>query len=419
MLHSDTRFILVVDDNPTNLSVLSQALREAGLEVRIATDGEDALEQVEHKLPTLILLDVQMPGIDGFETCRRLKENPRTQDIPVIFMTALADAESKVKGLTLGAVDYITKPFEQTEVLARVRIHLQLRHLTQTLKDWNGILEQQVADRTAALQSAQIQLIQQEKLSSLGQLVAGIAHEMNNPISCVANNVNPIETYFKDFQHLLELYQQHYPEPVLEIQEALEDADLEFAFKDITKLMTSMQMSTERIHEISLSLRNFARADTTTKTFANIHEGLNSTLLILGHRLKAVGDRAAIALITQYEDDLPDIHCYAGQLNQVFMNLLANAIDALETHPTPEIRIQTELRESAIAIRIADNGMGMTPEVQQKLFQPLFTTKPIGKGTGLGLLISQQIVIEKHGGKLSCNSSLGVGTEFVIELPVS
>lgn len=418
MPYSQTSFILVVDDNPTNLSVLSHALREAGLEVRIATDGEDALEQVAHKLPALILLDVQMPGMDGFETCQRLKADPKTQTVPVIFMTALSDADSKVKGLSLGAVDYITKPFEQTEVLARVKIHLQLRHLTQTLQDWNGLLEQQVQERTAALQTAQIQLVQQEKLSSLGQLVAGIAHEMNNPIGCVANNMYPVETYFANFKQLLQLYQQYYPEPVPEIQDALEEADLNFALEDMSKLLKSMMVSTERIREISLSLRNFARADSTEKMCVDVHEGLDSTLLILGHRLKAAGRRSAIALSKDY-DDLPQLNCYAGQLNQVFMNLIANAIDALEDHPTPAIHIQTKLDgDHTIVIRIADNGIGMTPNVQQKIFQPLFTTKPMGKGTGLGLVIAQQIVVEKHDGRLSCFSNPGVGTEFVIELPI-
>jgi DNA-binding response OmpR family regulator len=175
MPNTDTKFILIVDDNPTNLSVLSQALKTANYKVRMAIDGEDALEQVSNALPELILLDVQMPGIDGFETCRRLQTHPLTQKIPVIFMTTLTDAESKVKGLSLGAVDYITKPFEQSEVLARVNVHWQLKQLTDQL-------EAQVTERSTALQQAQIQLIQQEKLSALGELVTGIAHEINNPL---------------------------------------------------------------------------------------------------------------------------------------------------------------------------------------------------------------------------------------------
>ncbi|WP_414622492.1 sensor histidine kinase [Calothrix sp. CCY 0018] len=413
-------FILLVDDNPTNLAVLAQTLKNAGLSIRIETDGESAIEQLEYETeqPELILLDVQMPGIDGFETCRRIKANPQTQEIPVIFMTALSDTDSKVKGLSLGAVDYITKPFEGEEVLARVRVHLQLRHLTKKLENWNEQLEKNVAERTAALQQTQVQLVQQEKFATIGQLVAGVAHEINNPIGCISSNITPAYEYLGDITQIIHLYQQHYPQPVTEIAEALEDLDIEFALKDFPNLLESMKVSSQRIQDISVSMRNFSRNDTNKFVSSDIHSGMDSTLMILRHRLKAVGSRAEIEIIKQY-GNLPEIQCYPGLLNQVFTNLLANAIDALEDVPAPNIHIFTEKNISdKLIIRIADNGIGMSEEVQQKLFEPLFTTKPLGKGTGLGMAIAKQIIEETHQGKISVSSVSGKGTEFTIEIPL-
>ena len=258
-------FILIVDDSPTNLSILAYALKGAGFSIRIATDGQSAIEQIQEELPELILLDVQMPGIDGFETCDRLKANPVTQDIPIIFMTALADVESKVKGLSLGAVDYITKPFEQEEVLVRVRIHLKLRHLTKELQQWNETLEQQVVERTSALQKALVQLVQQEKLATLGQLVAGVAHEINNPMSCIVSNIAPAYQYITDLKTVIKLYQKHYPAPVPEISQALEDLDIEFSLNDLPRLLDSMKLSADRIKDILASMRNFSRSDSTRR----------------------------------------------------------------------------------------------------------------------------------------------------------
>ncbi len=413
-------FILLVDDNPTNLAVLAQTLKNEGFSIRIETDGESAIEQLEDETeqPELILLDVQMPGIDGFETCRRIKANPQTQEIPVIFMTALADTNSKVKGLSLGAIDYITKPFEGEEVLARVRVHLQLRHLTKKLENWNEQLEKNVVERTAALQQTQVQLVQQEKFATIGQLVAGVAHEINNPIGCISSNIAPASEYLTDIIQIIHLYQQHYPQPVAEIEESLEDLDIEFALKDFPNLLESMKVSSQRIQEISVSMRNFSRNDTNKLVQADIHSGLDSTLMILRHRLKAVGSRAEIQIIKQY-GNLPEIQCYPGLLNQVFTNLIANAIDALEQQPAPNIHISTEkTTNNKIIIRIADNGRGMSQEIQQKLFEALFTTNPLGKGTGLGMAIAKQIIEETHQGKISVSSELSKGTKFTIEIPL-
>ncbi|MEH2067972.1 MAG: hybrid sensor histidine kinase/response regulator [Nostoc sp.] len=415
--NQNTGFILIVDDNPTNLSVLCEALNSEGLRFRVAMDGESAIAQVERNQPELILLDVQMPGIDGFETCRRLKANPVTQNIPIIFTTALADTDSKTKGFSLGAVDYIPKPFAQEEVIARVRVHLQLKQFTQSL-------EQQVSDRTKALQQAKVKLMQQEKLSTLGELIAGIAHEMNNPISFISNNIPPLNDYIAGITKLLLLYEQEYPNPTAKITTAIEELDLKFVLEDLAKILSSFQIGSERIQKLSNSLRSFSRSDSDEKILANLHLGLDSTLMILQHRLKANGDRPAIEVIKSY-GTLPLINCYVGEMNQVFMNILANAIDALEEaiiqgemSNKPQIQIATEIDSEQLAvIRIADNGMGVPERVKKHLFEPLFTTKAVGKGTGLGLSIAYQIIVEKHKGVLDVNSQPGMGTEFIIKIP--
>ena len=414
----DSGFILIVDDNPTNLSVLAYALKGAGFSIRIATDGQSAIEQIQDDLPELILLDVQMPGIDGFETCFRLKSNSVTQDIPIIFMTALADVESKVKGLSLGAVDYITKPFEQQEVLVRVRIHLELRHLTKTLKQWNETLEEQVLERTSALQKAQVQLVQQEKLATLGQLISGVAHEINNPMSCIVSNITPASQYITDLKTVIKLYQKHYPQPVPEISKFLEDLDIDFSLDDLSKILKSMKLSADRIQNILVSMRNFSRSDSTKKMLVNVHDGIDSSLVILQHRLKAMGNRPEIEVIKEY-GDLPLIECYQGPLNQVFMNILANGIDALDNRPEPRIKVTTKLIDKNwVEIQISDNGLGIPEDIKPKLFEPLFTTKPLGRGTGLGLSISRQIVEEKHGGKIDFVSEVGKGTNVSIVIPI-
>jgi PAS domain S-box-containing protein len=331
-----------------------------------------------------------------------------------------------------------------TDITLRKQTEQDLEQTRLRLQQANEVLEVRVQQRTEALyqekersekafqelQHAQTQLVQAEKMSSLGEMVAGILHEINNPLGCITGNLTPAKDYIQDLFRLLQLFQEKYPNPGTEIQEEIESIDLEFLQEDLPNLLTSIQESADRMQRISTSMRTFVRSDTLEKIKFDIHQGLDSTLLILQHRLKPKGDRPAIQIVKTYSK-LPLLNCFPGQLNQVFMNLLVNAIDALEEfnsgrsyteiQATPNcIHITTELAPdaSAILVRIKDNGPGMSCEVMHKMFDYLFTTKSVGQGTGLGLSISRQIIEEKHGGKLACNSAPGAGTEFVIYLPL-
>ncbi|PLZ29406.1 sensor histidine kinase [Fischerella thermalis] len=327
--------------------------------------------------------------------------------------SALADAEKLTTELTKQRAE-LQRALAIQENLAKVAEE-QAQKLEQSLRE---------------LRHTQAQLIQAEKMSSLGQLVAGIAHEINNPVNFIYANLDYVEQYTQDLLKLLILYKTFNFHIVPKIQDYIRKNELDYILEDLPKTINSMRIGAERIRDIVCSLRNFSRLDEAEVKRINLHEGIESTLLILQNRFKAKGDKPGIEIVKNY-GNLPLIECYPGQLNQVFMNIISNAIDAIESNNIKDssigiqdnfntITITTEVLETSyIAIRIADNGPGMTEAVKAKLFDPFFTTKPVGKGTGLGLSISYQIVVEKHGGKLTCVSEPGQGSEFCIEIPIS
>jgi signal transduction histidine kinase len=315
-----------------------------------------------------------------------------------------------------------------------------LQDQAEQLFKYSQTLEQQVTDRTAALSAqnlkletlltqlhqTQAQIVQTEKMSSLGQLVAGVAHEINNPVSFIHGNLKHLQQYATELLDLVTLYEQHYPHPVGAIAEALAAIEVDFLREDIPQILQSMHHGTERIRTIVLSLRNFSRLDEAASKIVDLHEGIDSTLMLLEHRLKPQTHRAAIQITKQY-GAIPSIECYVGSLNQVFMHLLNNAIDAIDAAASErlplapyQIKIHTECTDGdQVTITIGDNGSGIPTAIRSKLFDPFFTTRAIGKGTGLGLSTSYQIVTETHGGQLAFDSIVGQGTQFRITLPIA
>lgn len=449
--------ILIVDDNPANLGVLSDFLENYNFEVLIAQNGESAIQKANYVIPDLIVLDVMMPGIDGFETCKRLKENPRTQNIPIILMTALSDSENKVKGLKSGAVDYITKPFQQEEVLARINIHLNIHHLTQEIREKNHQLSEEVKERTLSekklketlseLRMTQAKLVQSEKISGLGRVVAGICHEFNNPIGFITGNIEFLKDYIEKLLVRVEVHPQH--QSILEdntpsnTASKLDTDEFDYVINDIPKVINSIEAGTDRITEIIERLKKFSYLDQAGKKIFDIHDGLDKTLSLIKHRLQPMAlntsgseiQRPGIKIVKDY-GEIPATYCYPDQMNQVFLNLITNAVDAIDavyepsdTHQhlhgspssqdrdKPSLMIKTKHDSGRLFIHIIDSGLGIPDAIQSQIFDPFFTTKAVGKGVGLGLAICFQIVTEMHNGQVQCNSTSS-GTEIIVEIPL-
>lgn len=433
--------ILVIDDQPIVVESVRRLLAaETDMTVHACSDPTLALSIAAELNPSVILQDLIMPEVDGLILVKFFRAHPKTKDIPIVILSSNDEAEIKAAAFSAGANDYLVKLPDPIELIARLRYHSKAYHsflksneAEQTLAN-NKVLEECVEARTTELKQAlnnlkqaQAKLIHNEKMNSMGQLVAGIAHEVNNPINFIYGNLNYMDNYVQDLLNLIQTYQEHYPNPVSAISEKLEELDFEFTSQDLLSSFVSLRSGAKRIRDLVLSLRNFSRFDEAEIKKVDVHEGLDSTLAVLGAQLEGITVEKAYG-------DLSSLECYASQINQVFMHLIRNAIEAIRGLSTvskseqksfgsdrkPMLHISTvSVHEGQrLAVWIADNGPGILPDIQDRIFDPFFTTKEVGNGTGLGLSISYQIVVEQHGGILKCYSIPGQGAKFLIELPV-
>ncbi len=411
--------ILVIEDDATTRLLLQRTLEKEGYNVTLAEDGVQGMDKALSISPALIISDWVMPELDGMELCRQVRSHPQLSGIFVILLSSRETVADRVEGLDAGADEFLSKPIDPNELKARVRAGLRQYQLNHQLKAANYDLMLTLQK----LQQAQAQLIQSEKMSSLGQMVAGIAHEINNPINFIEGNLSFAEDYIQDLLNIIYLYQKYFPDVPEDLQTLLEDTDIEFLTEDSKQLIDSMRVGASRIHKIINHLRNFSRLDEADMKRVDIHDGINSTLIMLQNRLR-IGSGVEIEVHKHY-GDLPKIDCYPGQLNQVFLNILHNAIYFLQeyvkngdlTNPKIEISTRCIEAEDTVEINILNNGSSIPETAISKVFDPFFTTKPVGQGTGMGLSICYQIIAERHRGHIRCFTPPDGGTGFAIEIP--
>lgn len=412
--------ILVVDDTPANLGLLSEILTTAGYKVRPAPSGRLALRAARSDPPELILLDINMPEMNGFEVCRTLKDDESLNSIPVLFISALTETEDKIKAFQAGGLDYITKPFQAEEVIARVATHLEIRTYENELREKNQILRQTLKE----LKATQNQLVQAEKMASLGILTAGIAHEINNPINFIKSSAIALNTDLHDIIKLLKSHETCGDVcPDLAVRERIakikEDIDYMVLLPELTSLMEKIQLGVSRTEEIINSLRTYAREDSEKKSPTDLNALIDSTLVLLNNRYYKT------VTISRDYGKLPLIPAQPGRLAQVLSNVINNGIDAVadNSQDAPAaIDISTGLEViddiDYAAVRVRDNGCGISDNHIARVFDPFFTTKEVGKGTGLGMSISYGI-IRDHNGQINISSTVHQGTTVVILLPLT
>ncbi len=419
--------IMIVDDKPANLKLLEKMLSEKGYQVRPFPKSPMALSSALNDPPDLILLDINMPEMDGFEVCRKLKEDNITKDIPVIFISALTETLDKIKAFEVGGVDYVTKPFQFEEVYARVKTHLNLKRVQQIVEEKNQLLEKTLSD----LKSTQKQLVNSEKMAALGVLTAGIAHKINNPVNFIKTSSAALEQDIKDIEKLLEFYKNSCIKCTnseltnKHLETIKQEIDFELLVQELPELINNIKEGVNRTQEIVLSLRLYSRMDDLDFKQIDIHSLIDSSLVILKNR-----HHKLIEIVKEY-GTLPQIYGNPGKLIQVFTNIISNAIDALQSmtggtfgtlnQVSKRVLIHTSIKVvdnlEYINITIKDNGPGISPEHLDKIFDPFFTTKDVGKGSGLGLSISIGI-IKEHNGIIEVQSNPQAGTIFSVLLPI-
>ena len=409
---------MIVDDRPANLRLLGKMLTEQGYRVRAFPNGKRALKSALNDPPDLILLDINMPEMNGYEVCKRLKQEEHTQDLPVIFISALAETMDKIKAFQLGGVDYITKPFQIEEVDARISLHLALKRTKAALEEKNQKLEKALND----LKITQRQLVQSEKMAALGVLVAGIAHEINNPINFIKTSILGLSQDIKDLEKLLSINETCVDtcrdgSKIKRVQTVKHNIDYPTLKTEIPQLIENIQHGVKRTEDIINSLRSYSRMDRVMTEETDLLKLIEMALIILRNRYKN-----RITIVKNFKP-LPRLWVHPGKLTQVLINIISNAIDAIETKTYPEkgtitITTSRKIRDniSYAVITINDNGVGISEQVIAKIFDPFFTTKGTGDGTGLGLSISIGI-IKEHQGMIDVSTVKGNCTTFSIFLP--
>ncbi|WP_227788664.1 response regulator [Nodularia sp. LEGE 04288] len=413
--------ILIVDDKLENIRFLSDFLSKHNYQVRKAINGQAALTSVKSLPPDLIILDINMPGMGGYEVCQRLKNDPETSIIPVIFLSAGNEVKDKILAFEAGGIDYITKPFNLEEILVRVQTQLKVQQLQKNLRDRN----QEIQTMLLELQKTEAALIQKEKLVNASQITAGISHEINNPLSFIVGNLKPASEYSENLITLVALYQKAFPDATPEIKNFIEYIELDFLVTDFRRVINSLHTGAERIRSVINAMHIFSRLDESGIKPINIQESMESVLIILRHQLVLDDGAVKISVVKNYQDT-PKLIGQGNLLNQALLNIFQNAIQALESkissvidssfHPTIWINLSTT-EQQQIRISIKDNGIGISPENVSHLFEPFFTTKSPGKGVGLGLFTSYQIITEFHKGTLTHHACPEGGSEFIIEIP--